>query len=116
MSEPTPEQEASGGPRSSWQDLPLDAQIAAWETRLPGSAERMLRQIEADYEHRRWLDKVEIRFRIFGAVVAGTGITGLFWLAKYLVDHHAPGVAAGIFGAGIAAFAGLVFRRDRQGK
>jgi len=27
-------------------------------------------RIDADYEHRRWLDRVEVRFRIVGAVVA----------------------------------------------
>jgi len=115
MSDPTPapEPEASGEARSTWRDLPLDAHVASWEERLPGSGERMLRQIEADYEHRRWLDRVEVRFRIFGAVVAGTGITGVFWLTKYLVDHNDPAVAAGVFGASIAAFVGLVFRRDR---
>ncbi|MDO0934277.1 hypothetical protein QQY66_22255 [Streptomyces sp. DG2A-72] len=112
---PTPGPGPAGESRSSWQDLPLDQQAASWEAAVPGSAERMLRQIEADYEHRRWMDRVEVRFRIFGAVLAGTGITGVFWLTKYLVDHDAPGFAAGVFGASIAAFAGLVLRRDRPG-
>jgi hypothetical protein len=74
----------------------------------------MLRQVEADYEHRRWLDRVEVRFRMFGAVLGGTGITGVFWLTKHLVDHDAPAFAAGVFGASVAAFAGLVLRADRR--
>ena len=99
----------------SWHDLPVNEQVASWERAVPGSAERMLRQIEADYEHRRWLDRVEVRFRIVGAVVAATGIVGVFWLTKYLVDHHAQAYAAGVFGASIAAFAGLILRRERRG-
>lgn len=111
MSEPmpAPEPEAAES-RSSWQDLPVEQQVAAWETAVQGSAERMLRQVEADYEHRRWMDRVEVRFRIFGAVLGSTGITGVFWLTKYLVDSDAPAYAAGVFGASIAAFVGLVFR------
>lgn len=52
---PQPESEVSGDARSSWHDLPVEQQIASWEAAVPGSAERMLRQVEADYEHRRWL-------------------------------------------------------------
>ncbi|MCF3960093.1 hypothetical protein [Streptomyces fuscigenes] len=111
---PVPEPEAPGRSRSSWHDLPIEEQIASWEAAVPGSAERMLRQIEADYEHRRWLDRVEIRFRVFGATLAGTGITGVFWLTKYLIDQGDPAYAAGVFGASVAAFAGLVIRRERH--
>ncbi|MFE1801988.1 hypothetical protein ACFW9L_38295 [Streptomyces sp. NPDC059517] len=118
MSEPTPAPaaaaEASPETRSSWRDLPLEQQIDSWETAVPGSAARMLRQVEADYEHRRWLDRVEVRFRMFGALLGGTGIIGVFWLTKHLVDHDAPAFAAGVFGASVAAFAGLVLRSDRR--
>ncbi|QQM41808.1 hypothetical protein [Streptomyces liliifuscus] len=62
MSEPTPPPApsptappgASPGPeatpetRRSWRDLPVEQQIDSWETAVPGSAERMLRQVEAD--------------------------------------------------------------------
>lgn len=67
-----------------------------------------------DCKRRRWLDRVEAGFRVFGAVLAVTGITGVFGLTKYLVDHDAPAYAAGVFGASIAAFAGLVLRRERR--
>ncbi|MEU9575118.1 hypothetical protein AB0D62_35755 [Streptomyces massasporeus] len=74
----------------------------------------MLRQVEADYEHRRWLDRVEVRFRIFGAVLATTGLTAVFWLTKYLIDHGGAAYAAAASGVSIAALAGLVLARDRR--
>ncbi|MFD8863479.1 hypothetical protein ACFV1F_03580 [Streptomyces sp. NPDC059590] len=58
---------------------------------------------------------MEVGFRVFGAVLAATGITGVFWLTNYLVDHDAPAYATSVFGASIAAFAGLVLRRERRG-
>ncbi|MEU9662899.1 DUF2335 domain-containing protein [Streptomyces chartreusis] len=115
MSEPTPLPEPATGaePASSWRDLPLEQQVAAWEQTVPGSAERILRQVEADYEHRRRMDLVEVRFRIFGVGIASAGLTGIFWLAKYLIDHDAAGFGVGVFGASIAAFVGLLLRSDR---
>jgi hypothetical protein len=89
----------------------LEQQVAAWEKAVPGSAERMLRQVEADYEHRRRMDVIEVRFRVLGVLFAASGITGVFWLAKYLIDHGAAEFGAGVFGASIATFAGLALRR-----
>ncbi|RKN43804.1 DUF2335 domain-containing protein [Streptomyces hoynatensis] len=108
---PAPEPPAQPG---GWQDLPVAEQIASWERAVPGSAERMLRQIEAEYEHRRWLDRVEIRFRIAGAVLAAFGVTGLLWTAKYLVDQGEPVAGAGLLGSGVVALSGLVMARDRS--
>ena len=123
MSEPTPYPEppapqppapGTSGEVKGWRDLPLAEQIASWERVVPGSAERMLRQVEADYEHRRWLDRVEIRFRVAGAVLAAFGVTGLLWTAKYLVDHGEPAAGAGLLGSGVVALCGLVMARDRN--
>lgn len=101
---------------SSWRDLPVKEQIAAWERAVPGSAERILRQVEADYEHRREMDRIEVRFRVFGAVLASTCCIGILWAMKYLVDHHAAVAGAGLLGTGIAGLVGMIMRRDRGQK
>ncbi|MFM9538637.1 hypothetical protein ACKI1I_42690 [Streptomyces turgidiscabies] len=98
---------------SSWRDLPTSEQVSIWESSVPGSADRILRQIEFDYEHRRRMDLIDVRFRVFGATLAAIGITGIFWLTKYLVDQGATGLGIGVFGTSVAALVGLALKSDR---
>jgi uncharacterized membrane protein len=115
MNEPSLPPE-SAEPTSSWRDLPVKEQVAAWKRVVPDSPERILRQVEADYEHRRNMDRIDVRFRIFGACLASTCCIGLLWMTKYLVDHHAAVAGAGLLGTGIAGIVGIVMRRDRRQK
>ncbi|WP_405406804.1 DUF2335 domain-containing protein [Streptomyces sp. NBC_01104] len=97
-----------------WQDLPLAEQIAQWERVVPGSAERMLRQVEADYEHRRWRERTELRCRVAGMVLGAGAVTGVLWVAKHLIDAGAATAGAGLLGSSVAALVGLVLTRQRQ--
>jgi uncharacterized membrane protein len=92
----------------------MEEQIRVWDQVVPGSAERMLNQVEKDYEHRRHMDRIEVGFRVAGAVIATFGITAVVWTAKYLVDHDAAIAGASLIGSSIVALAGLVVARERQ--
>jgi hypothetical protein len=109
MSEPpTPESTPLSDPLRGWAELPSAEQSDAWERTVPGSAERMVRQVEADYEHRRRMDRIDVWFRAAGTATAAGGIAGFVWLAKYIVDHGAPTAGAGLLGSGVIAACGAL--------
>ncbi|MCW2904532.1 MAG: hypothetical protein JWO67_6797 [Streptosporangiaceae bacterium] len=77
----------------------------------------MVRQVEADYEHQRRMDRIDIWFRVAGTATAAGGIAGFVWIAKYIVDHGAPAAGAGLLGGGvIAAFGALSVSLARRQK
>ncbi|MFF4506904.1 DUF2335 domain-containing protein [Streptomyces sp. NPDC001401] len=108
--EPTPVSE----PSRSWGDLPPAEQGAIWNETVPGSAERMIRQIEAEYEHRRRMDRIDVWFRAAGVATAAAGIAGFMWIAKYFVDHGAAAAAAGLLGSGVIAALAARLAAQRQ--
>ncbi|MGW7073055.1 hypothetical protein ACWGII_41195 [Streptomyces sp. NPDC054855] len=111
---PPPERQAPTGPSGTWQDLPLQEQIEAWNAAVPNSAERMFRQVEADYEHRRHMDRIDVRFRVFGAVFASTLAVAIVGTAYYVIAEGSAAAGAGLLGTGVAGLVGIVLQRNRN--
>ncbi|MGW9612630.1 DUF2335 domain-containing protein [Streptomyces diastaticus] len=109
-----PERQDPTDPSSTWQDLPLQEQIEAWNAVVPNSAERMFRQVEADYEHRRHMDRVDVRFRVFGAAFTSTCAVAIVGTAYYVIAQGAAAAGAGLLGTGIAGVVGVVLQRGRN--
>lgn len=86
-------------------------QAERWEQIIPGSAARMLAQVEREFDHRRRLDLLHLIFHglsvTFGALI---GVACL-WLAKYFLDHGQAAAGAGLLGSGSVAAAGLAISR-----
>lgn len=114
-SEPPAPARTGAAPAQGWQEMPLPDQVAEWERLLPGSAERILQQVERNYEHERAMDRIDVRFRVAGMSVAGAGLAGILWVAKYVVDHGQALAGASLLGSGIVALTGvLIAKRVRE--
>lgn len=106
-----------GPDTSEWARLPLVEQAEKWNEIVPGSAERMVRQLETELAHRRRLDWIQVCFQGVGALLGAGATVGYLWLAKYYLDHGQGTAGAGILGSGAVAAAGLfvgrrISRRD----
>lgn len=79
---------------------------------MPGSAERIIQQFEAEADHRRDMESRQVRYVVrdghVGQALAGIFAIGAFSLAAYALAEGAHAAAAIIGGAtigtGIAAF------------
>ncbi|MER5794454.1 DUF2335 domain-containing protein [Streptomyces sp. NPDC001980] len=107
--------ESAGGP-AGWRQLPVVEQAERWEQIIPGSAERMLAQVEREFDHRR---RVEVLSLVFYAVSVTVGAfigVGCLWLAKYFLDHGQAAAGAGLLGSGSVVATGLAVVRRSAGR
>jgi hypothetical protein len=98
---------AAGSGDNSWAKLPVVEQAERWEQLVPGTAERMIREVELGFAHERKMAWTQMVLQTLGAVLGSGTVLGYIWLAKYYLDHGEATAGAGILGTGAVAAAGV---------
>ncbi|GAA1234211.1 hypothetical protein GCM10009665_25590 [Kitasatospora nipponensis] len=95
----------------AWDRLPAVEQAERWEQVVPGSAARMVRQIEADLAHQRRLATLQMVLQAIGSLIGAGAVVAYVWIAKSYLDHGEATAGAGILGSGAVGVAGIFVGR-----
>ena len=99
-------------PRTVWSELPPDAQAAAWEEKVPGSARLMFEEVQRKARHARRMAVALVCLRVLLILCAFGSVVLFVWLATYFVNHDDPTQGAAIVGAGLATLVGAFLGQD----
>jgi uncharacterized membrane protein len=80
--------------------LPTPVQAKQWEEIAPGTFARLMAEVEREENHRRRMERAELRSRVLAQVCAFGTVMVLALLARYFVDHDAPTQGAAIIVTG----------------